>query len=272
MVIFPKAKINLGLNITRKRPDGFHDIETIFYPVSFCDALELVANGKEAKEDLLKVTGLNTGGKPENNLVFTAVRKLRENHSFPLLKIHLHKRIPIGAGLGGGSSDAASVLKIINRCFRLSLSTEELKAISLGLGSDCPFFIDSQPAFASGRGEMLKPVNPVMEGFQIVLVNPGVGISTREAYENCIPDEPPASLTEMINHPVSEWKDLIINDFEKTTFKKYPQIGTLKNILYESGAIYSSMSGSGSTVYGIFNRKPVVPDKIKDLVIYEGVL
>ena len=272
MVIFPKAKINLGLNILRKRPDGFHDIESIFYPVRLFDALEIVANGKEAGEDILTVTGLFTGSNPSDNLVLKAVKKLRENFSFPQLKIHLHKKIPVGAGLGGGSSDAASALKTINRCYGLSLSTEELLVISAGLGSDCPFFINGQPAIASGRGEILQPVVPFLEGFYTILVNPGICISTKEAYEHCTPEIPSVGLNELVTYPVSEWKDLIINGFEKTIFKRYPQIAAIKRILYESGALYSSMSGSGATVYGIFSTRPSVPDKIKDTVIYEGLL
>jgi 4-diphosphocytidyl-2-C-methyl-D-erythritol kinase len=272
MLVFPKAKINLGLRITGKRPDGYHDIETVFYPVSLCDALELVEDSKESDKDTLILTGYKLPGKPEDNFVLRAVSKLRETYPIPYLRIHLHKNIPAGAGLGGGSSDAACTLRTINRTFGLSMSVDELKIIAAGLGSDCPFFIDCKPAFASGKGEILKPLNNVLAGFYAVLVNPGIIIGTKEAYDNCMPSMPEISLTDLISRPVSEWKELIVNDFEKTVFISHPQIKTIKNALYDSGAIYSSMSGSGSTVYGIFSEKPVIPEKIEQYVIFDGWL
>lgn len=272
MVIFPKSKINLGLRITGKRPDGYHDIETIFYPVGLCDALELVAGDEQQGKDILTVTGIVPEGEPENNLVIRAVKKLRERDPFTFLKIHLHKAIPSGAGLGGGSSDAAFVLKAINRFYELSNDNEDLKRIAFELGSDCPFFIDSQPAFASGRGEKLKPVDPVLEGLHILLINPGIVISTRDAYESCRPAAPSSDLTEIIKEPIGQWRHLIFNDFEKTLFKKYHRLEEIKTLLYSSGALYSSLSGSGSTVYGIFPDKPKVPDVLKDNVIYNGIL
>jgi 4-diphosphocytidyl-2-C-methyl-D-erythritol kinase len=272
MIVFPKAKINLGLHITGKRPDDYHDIETIFYPVSLSDALEFVVSDEPFKKDILTVTGINTGSDPEDNLVLKTVRKLREKYSFPFLRIHLHKVIPIGAGLGGGSSDAACLLKTINRCFGLFIDNQNLKATALELGSDCPFFIDGIPAFASGRGDILKPIMPVLTGYYLLLLNPGVGITTREAYQNCRPEHPSTSLFKLIDRPVTEWKDLIINNFEDFAFKKYPRIGKIKDELYRSGALFSSMSGSGSSVYGIFSGKPVVPAKLKDFVVWEGVM
>lgn len=272
MLVFPKAKINLGLWITGRRPDGYHDIETVFYPVSLCDALELVTDSERSDKDSLILTGNKLSGRLEDNIVLRAVNKLRETYSFPFLKMHLHKNIPIGAGLGGGSSDAASTLRTINRTFGLSLNVGELKAIAAGLGSDCPFFIDCQPAFASGKGEILTPVNNVLAGFYAVLLNPGTIIGTKEAYENCMPSIPERSLYDLINMPVSEWKELMINDFEKTIFKRHPQIKTLKLTLYDSGAIYSSMSGSGSTVYGIFADKPSIPANLEQYMIFEGWL
>jgi 4-diphosphocytidyl-2-C-methyl-D-erythritol kinase len=272
MIVFPKAKINLGLRITGKRPDGYHDIETLFYPVSLSDALEFVVSAEPLEKDILTVTGINTGSDPEDNLVIKTARKLREKYSFPLLKIHLHKVIPVGAGLGGGSSDAAHLLKAINSYFGLFIDEQNLKATALEMGSDCPFFIDDIPAFASGRGEILKPIRPVLTGYSLLLLNPGIGINTREAYQNCRPEHPSTSLLQLIDRPVTEWKELIINDFEDYAFKRYPLIGDIKKELYNSGAIFSSMSGSGSTVYGIFTEKPKVPDKLKDFVIFEGVM
>jgi 4-diphosphocytidyl-2-C-methyl-D-erythritol kinase len=272
MIVFPKAKINLGLRITGKRPDGYHDIETIFYPVSLSDALEFVVSAKPLKKDILTVTGINTGSDPEDNLVIKTVRKLRDKYSFPFLIIHLHKVIRAGAGLGGGSSDAAYLLKAINRCFKLFIAEQDLKDTALELGSDCPFFLDANPAFASGRGEILKSIRPVLTGYYVLLLNPGISINTREAYQSCRPEQPSTSLFQLIDRPVNEWKELIINDFEDFAFKKYPRIGQIKNDLYNSGALFSSMSGSGSTVYGIFSGKPELSDQLKENVIYEGVM
>lgn len=271
MLVFPKAKINLGLRITGKRSDGYHDIETVFYPIGLSDALEMVANPK-GSGDKLTLTGSELPGRKEDNIVLKAVSKLREAFPIPFLNIHLHKIIPAGAGLGGGSSDAAFMLRALNKMFSLSLSADELKVIASSLGSDCPFFIDCQPAFASGRGEILTPADNVLEGFYTVLLIPGISISTKEAYENCLPAKPENSLRNLIDMPVAEWKDLIVNDFEKTIFIGHPEIKAIKETLYRTGAIYSSMSGSGSTVYGIFNEKPVIPVKLRKLVIYEGIL
>jgi 4-diphosphocytidyl-2-C-methyl-D-erythritol kinase len=272
MVVFPKAKINLGLMITGKRPDGYHDLESIFYPVSLCDALEVVAGDEAAESDILTLSGNNLQGNPEENLVIKAVKRLREKNSFPFLKIHLHKAIPAGSGLGGGSSDAASIIITVNRIFKLSLPPAEMRSIASGLGSDSPFFIESRPALATGRGEILHPLKSFFNGYHILIVNPGITISTREAYEECEPSTPAAHLSEMIARPVTEWRELIINDFEKTIFRKYPEIKSFKKTLYSNGAFYSSMSGSGSGVYGIFKEKPVVPDDLRKYVIYSGML
>lgn len=272
MIVFPKAKINLGLRITGKRHDGYHNIETVFYPIGLCDALELVVSPETTRKDTITVTGLSTGGDPEENIIMKAVLKIREKYSFPWLKIHLHKAIPHGAGLGGGSSDAACMLKTINRYFGLLIDEQNLKSMALDIGSDCPFFIDGNPAFASGRGEILNSINPVLTGYYLLLLNPGVGISTREAYENCRPEIPTTSLFNLVGHNIAEWRDLIVNDFEGFAFRKYLRIKSLKDELYRSGALFSSMSGSGSSVYGIFSDKPKLSRKLKDFVIWEGVL
>lgn len=272
MIIFPKAKINLGLRITGKRPDGYHDIETIFYPVTLYDALEFVISDNPVRKDILTVSGINTGSNPEDNLVIKTLRKLREKYSVPFFNIHLHKAIPTGAGLGGGSSDAAYILKAVNKCFGLFIEEKNLKAIALELGSDCPFFINAIPSYASGRGEILKPIRPVLSGYYLLLLNPGTEINTREAYQNCRPENPSTSLIQLSDRPVTEWKGLIINDFEDYVFAKYPLLGNLKNELYNSGALFSSMSGSGSSVYGVFQEKPKIPGKLKDFVIWEGAL
>lgn len=272
MIIFPKAKINLGLRITGKRHDGYHDIETIFYPVNLFDALEFVDSSGTQNIDTLTVTGLETGGVPKDNLVMKGVRLLREEFSFPILKIHLHKAIPAGAGLGGGSSDAAGIIRGINKYFGLSIADEKMKAIALNLGSDCPFFIKSIPSLARGRGEIMEPMDNFLSGYYILLVNPGIGISTKEAYQNCHPGHPVSDLRQLVSRQVELWKELIINDFEESVFAKYPLISEIKKSLYSSGAVYSSMSGSGSTVFGIFKTKPEITPKLKKFVIFEGIL
>ncbi|MCU0473625.1 MAG: 4-(cytidine 5'-diphospho)-2-C-methyl-D-erythritol kinase [Bacteroidales bacterium] len=272
MITFPKAKINLGLRVTDKRADGFHDIETVFYPVGLTDALEFIISSDSVKTDELVVTGINIGLLHDKNLVIQAVKKLRETFPVPFLKIHLHKAIPSGAGLGGGSSDAAYILKGINKCLNLSVSDSQLKSIALELGSDCPFFINPVPSLATGRGEILKPVGAVLEGYYIILLNPGISISTRDAYLNSHISQSENNLQLMVNQPVTEWKKVISNDFEDYAFKLYPQISDLKKALYKLGAVYSSMSGSGSTVYGIFSEKPEITGKLKNFMIFEGKL
>lgn len=271
MIGFPKAKINLGLRITGKRPDGYHDIETIFYPVKLYDALEFVVSDNPPKEDFLTVSGMPYMN-PDDNLVIKTVKKLRIKHKFPVLKMHLHKGIPVGAGLGGGSSDAACILKSINKGFGLNISDAEMKSTTLEIGSDCPFFIDCQPSIATGRGEILSHINNILTGYYLILLNPGVGISTKEAYQNCKPHIPAVSLSALSAQPVADWKELIINDFEEFAMNKFPVIGTIKNELYNSGALFSLMSGSGSSVYGIFREKPGLPENLSKYVIFEGRL
>ena len=272
MIVFPNAKINIGLRITGKRPDGFHNIETLFYPVGLCDALEFVVSDKQTGKDIFVSTGIDTASKPHDNLVIKTILRLREKKTFPFLKIHLLKAIPVGAGLGGGSSDAACMLKVVNKHFVMGIDNRELQAISLYLGSDCPFFIDCVPSLASGRGEVLTPVKPLLAGYYLVLINPGVGISTAEAYQNCSPGIPLTSLKHLLERPVIEWNGNILNDFEDFAFKKHSIIRDIKEALYRSGAVFSLMSGSGSSVYGIFSEKPELPEKLKDYLIWEGVM
>ena len=271
MIVFPKAKINLGLRITGKRSDGYHDLETVFYSVGLCDALEYVVSPEKTDHDIITITGINIVGNQEDNLVIKTIKRIRKTYPIPYLKIHLHKVIPLGAGLGGGSSDAANLLRIINRCFNLSIPAGRLKSIALELGSDCPFFIDGTPAYATGRGEILEPVGDVLSGYYLVLLNPGIGINTREAYQSCHPQKPTISLNAIIKKPIAEWKNLMVNDFEEFAFSKHPVISTIKNEMYNSGALFSLMSGSGSSVYGVFQKKPEIPGKLKKFVIWEGL-
>jgi 4-diphosphocytidyl-2-C-methyl-D-erythritol kinase len=272
MIVFPKAKINIGLRITGKCPDGYHDIETVFYPVGLSDALEYIIPDQSLREDDLTVTGLNTGGPSEDNLVIKILSKLRRNYTLPWLKIHLHKAIPAGAGLGGGSSDAACFLKSVIKSFGLKIDRSAINAIALETGSDCPFFIDYIPAYATGRGEQLTPMEPVLKDYYLLLLNPGISINTREAYNNSSPEIPESNLSDLVNLPIEKWKDKIINDFEDFAFRRHPMLGDIKNELYRAGAIFSSMSGSGSSIYGIFRNKPQIPEKLNGFLIYEGLL
>jgi 4-diphosphocytidyl-2-C-methyl-D-erythritol kinase len=239
--------------------------------VNFCDALEFVVSGDDTGDDQLTTTGLSLGVSKDDNIVIKAVRKLRERYSLPYLKLHLHKAIPHGAGLGGGSSDAACILKSLNRHFGLGIAEQEMRELALSIGSDCPFFLDCEPSYASGRGEVFDPINPVLEGYYLVLLNPGVGISTGEAYRNCRPAKPEISLKELAGIDLRGWKDKVLNDFEEYAFSVHPVIKEIKEAMYASGAVFSLMSGSGSSVYGLFKKKPEgLPSGFMQMIIWEG--
>ncbi len=262
MVVFPKAKINIGLRIVEKRPDGYHNIETFFYPVDLADALEFVVRKDNRRSDSLKVTGLMKDGDPDNNLVMKAVKIMRQSFDFPGIRIHLHKSIPVGAGLGGGSSDAAGMLRAINKYFGFGLNAEELRSFAGLIGSDAPFFIDGTPSFAEGVGNILSEFPLDLGRYHIVILYPDMNISTAEAYAGCVPCPTGLSLRQLLNLPVSEWRGRVVNDFELNIFRLYPQVGRLKVGLYEAGAIYASMSGSGSAVYGLFENEPELPPEL----------
>lgn len=272
MTFFPNAKINIGLRIVARRDDGFHNIETIFYPVLLRDALEFVSSDDGSDSDSLTVTGFVTGCRMSENLVVKAVNLLRRSFNIPALQIHLHKAIPPGAGLGGGSSDAAFTIRYLNRYYRLGLCNNTLMELALELGSDCPFFIDNVPAFATGRGEVLSSLQPLMKGYHIMLINPGIEINTGEAYRRITPTRPGNSLVDLYLQPVEEWKDNIFNDFEPSVFGIYPEIGRIKEHLYDNGALYASMSGSGSSVFGIFRDKPVTIKQEKNYFTWSSVM
>lgn len=252
MISFPNAKINLGLHITEKRPDGFHNLETVFFPVGWSDVLEFV----EAKETQFTSGGIHISGDPESNLVMKAYHLLKKDFDLPALKIHLHKIIPFGAGLGGGSSDAAFMLRMLNKTYNLALSTEKLLDYSAVLGSDCPFFILNKPVFATGRGEILQGIDLSLNGMFILLVKPPVEISTAKAFQFIVPEKTDSSLVELLQRPVQEWKKSITNQFEKPAVQQFCGIADIKEQLYNSGAIYASMSGSGSSVFGLFEHAP----------------
>jgi 4-diphosphocytidyl-2-C-methyl-D-erythritol kinase len=261
LVSFPNCKINLGLNIIRKREDGFHDVETVFYPIPLRDALEVISLSS-ANCNQFKQTGIEIPGHSDNNICIKAWEVLKSDFpDLPFVSIHLHKTIPVGAGLGGGSSDAAFMLKLLNRKFNLRLDEERLTGYALKLGSDCPFFIKNQPAFATGRGEILQPLALDLSAYKFIIVNPGIHISTAGAFGSISPRLPSESIMDIISLQPSEWPGRLINDFEEPLSKQHPEIAEIRDGLYEKGAVYAAMSGSGSTMYGIFEKeKEIVLD------------
>jgi 4-diphosphocytidyl-2-C-methyl-D-erythritol kinase len=257
MISFPHAKINLALHIVSKRSDGFHNLETIFYPLPLRDALEIVP----AKETRFIQTGLQIPGATGDNLVMRAYRLIRDKYpQTGDLEIRLHKVIPPGAGLGGGSSDAAELIQLINRFYDLKIPLQTLKEYALALGSDCPFFLQSGASFASGRGEILEPVTLNLSDYSILLVHPQLHIDTSWAFSRIIPAVPKYDLRESIQGPIQTWNKTISNDFETPVFEAYPFLQKIKQQLYASGALYASMTGSGSTIFGIFPKSdfPVI--------------
>ena len=251
MVSFPNSKINLGLSIIGKRSDGYHDLETIFYPIAIKDAIEII----EKKDIQFSISGLAIAGEQQNNLCIKAYYLLKKDFpQLPPVQMHLHKSIPIGAGLGGGSADGAFTLQLLNKKFDLSLSEKQLIQYASQLGSDCPFFIFSKPCFATGRGELLEQIDLDLSAYKILIVHPGIHISTAWAFSNVNRTSTAKLLKRIIQQPISTWKDKLINDFEEPVFSQFPQIKNIKDEMYNAGAIYSSMSGSGSAVYGIFEK------------------
>ena len=264
MITYPNAKINIGLSITERRPDGYHNIESVFYPINLQDAVEIkTIEGEEPQgEYKLKVSGTILDGTPDDNLVVKAYQLLRKDFNFPAQKIHLYKHIPVGAGLGGGSSDAAAIIKMLNEKFALGLTSEQMQNYAVQIGADCPFFINNTPVFATGIGNIFTPIEFSLHGKTIILVKPDIFVSTRDAYALVKPSPAAIPLTEAIKQPISEWKQIITNDFEKSVFAKYPEIAAIKDKLYDMGALYASMSGSGSAVYGIFDSPIEYADEI----------
>lgn len=271
MIVFPNAKINLGLDITSKRDDGFHNIESVFVGINWCDALEF----KPSKETSFTSSGLNIPSNGDSNLVLKALNLLKQDFDLPNLTIHLEKKIPIGAGLGGGSSDCSFMLSALNQYFQLDISQKKLEQYALLLGSDCPFFISNKISKVKGRGEILTPLEKIdLRDYHIALINPNIHISTKEAYAGIIPKQCKTSFETILNQPVHNWADLKLkNDFETSIFPKYPEIKSLKESLYSSGALYASMTGSGSTVFGIFDSKPSeINTKHPNYQIFQGKL
>src|SRR6185369_13029054 len=241
MITFPNAKINLGLNVISKREDGFHDIETIYYPVQWCDVLEIIPEEATRDSVQFKSSGIKIYSKEKQNLCMRSYHLLAEQYNLPSVNMHLLKLIPIGAGLGGGSSDASFTLMMLNKIFNLRLTNEKLMDFASQVGSDCPFFIRNKPAFASGKGDQFEDIKLDLKNYFITIVKPKVHISTAEAYRGIFPVKPAATLKELIRLPIAKWKDTIQNDFEKTIFEKFNVIKNIKAKLYKYGAIYASM-------------------------------
>ena len=267
MLLFSNAKINLGLRVLAKRPDGYHDLETIMIPVGFSDLLEFIkSTGKETE---FVNTGIQLDCSYEDNLVFKAFKLLRNDFKLPELRIHLHKLIPSGAGLGGGSSNAAFMLKGLNKYFELGIDDRGLENYAAMLGSDCPFFIRNTSCLAEGRGEVLTGITQPV-ALYMVLLYPGFPVSTKDAYNRLKPRKEGISLTRVFREDPITWKDSLVNSFEETVFSIYPKLAVIKTSLYEQGAFYASMSGSGSCMYGLFTDKPALPPELEKIKVWEG--
>jgi 4-diphosphocytidyl-2-C-methyl-D-erythritol kinase len=257
MVAFPNCKINLGLNVIERRRDGYHNIETVFYPVLWQDALEVIENNNSKLPFLLSESGNNINTQTENNLIYKAWQLIIKEKKMPNIKVHLHKSIPTGAGLGGGSADAAFFINCVNTKFNFNFSQNDKLNIASKIGSDCAFFINNKAVFAKGKGNEFDEITLDLSRFYILLVNTNIHCDTKEAYNSLIPKKPIYDLRHSIkNKPIELWKKYLTNDFEEIIFKKYPSIKELKDLLYLNNAIYASMSGSGSSVFGIFNEEP----------------
>jgi 4-diphosphocytidyl-2-C-methyl-D-erythritol kinase len=267
MINFPNAKINIGLNITERRADGYHNLETIFYPVQIKDALEVI----ESAELSFESSGLEIPGRMEDNLCVKGYHMLKKDFDLPPVKIHLHKNIPIGAGLGGGSSDAAFFIRLMNDKFELGLTIDQQLSYARRLGADCAFFIENKPVFAFEKGDEFEPIKLDLSAYAIALVMPDVHISTSEAYGGVKPVPVKQSLFDLIYEPIGEWKNFIKNDFENNIFKNHVEIRGVKAALYEKGAIYASMSGSGASVFGIFEKTPDLSHLEQDNQVFYNI-
>lgn len=269
MVSFPPCKINLGLNVVSKRPDGYHEIITCFYPVKWCDALEMVPS----KDFAFSTSGDPVPGTAADNLCVRAYEMLKRDFRIDPVSIHLMKVIPTGAGLGGGSSDGTFTLRLLNDIFELALDNEKLRYYARQLGSDCAFFVDCKPAIGTGRGEVLSPVEVSLKGRFMIIVKPEVNISTAEAFSEIVPRTPAKDLRSVVvDHSIQEWRSLLQNDFEPSIFKRFPVIETIHAKLYAFGASYASLSGSGSAVYAIFEKEVDLRNEFPDLTYWSGYL
>lgn len=273
MLVFPNSKINLGLYVTEKRTDGFHNIETIFYPIPLNDIVEIIGRIDNLPEKVLFTnTGITVDCNADKNLCIKAYQLLDHDFSLPHVEIILHKAVPMGAGLGGGSADAAYTLLLLNRMYSLGLSQEQLAGYASQLGSDCAFFIYNTPMLGTGRGEILEPVTVSLKGYSLVLVKPNIHVGTAEAYRGVKLAKPQLPLVEIISRPVNNWRTLLKNNFEENIFRNHPEIAAIKEKLYNCGAQYACMSGSGSTVFGIFEKPVMLKELFAGCFYWEGEL
>ena len=268
----PNAKINIGLHVLDRRPDGFHSIESVFYPIGLTDTIELEVSGPEPRVDFT-ASGISIPGEPGTNLCQKAYALIGKDYPLPGIRLHLNKQIPIGAGLGGGSSDAAFFIKALNETLELNLSWGEMHHYARQLGSDCSFFITNKPAFVTGRGEIMEPVDLSLNGFHLLLVAPPIHISTAEAYTAIKPAKAALDLESwVVSEAPQAWKGKVLNDFEKSVFQKYPELAGMKETLYGMGALYASMTGSGSALYGIFEAPAPPAGAFKNCFTWSGPL
>lgn len=275
MINFPIAKINLGLNITGKRDDGYHNLETVFYPVPIKDALEIYPMDDDFPSDCdcdLKVTNITIDGDEQKNLVVRAYRLLSQIYKLPRIHAHLYKGIPTQAGMGGGSSDCAYMIRLLNKAFSLGMSEEEMIHHATKLGADCPFFILSRPAYAEGIGEKLSPIGLDLSGWHIGIVRPDIPVSTKEAFSLVTPHAPERNCRDIVAQPVETWRNSLVNDFEKSVFAIHPEIGAIKERLYSLGAVYAAMSGSGSSVFGLFRNSIDLKEEFPGMFTFECIL
>jgi len=270
MILGSHAKINLGLYITGRRSDGFHELQTVMVPVGFCDIIEIVPLPGTGKGLVFSASGIGVETGPGKNLCELAYHAMADIRDFPRVKVHLHKQIPVGAGLGGGSSNASAMLQGLNYLLDEPLDHKVLHRLAAELGSDCPFFLEDGPMMAEGRGEVLSPVNVSLEDLRVVIVFTGLQISTAGAYSEVVPVRRSTHLGEHVARPAADWQGLLENDFEKTDFLRHPDLGKIKEELYDSGAVYASMSGSGSAMYGLFKDAPALPEKLKKHLVWQG--
>lgn len=272
MITFPCAKINLGLNIVSKRPDGYHNLETVFYPIPLTDALEIKYMDEKFPSESpcdLKITGNDVDCNEEDNLVIKAYQLLAADFQLPRVHAHLVKRIPTQAGLGGGSSDAAYMIRLLDERFRLNIGIPEMERYAAKLGADCAFFITADPSYAEGIGDVLMPADVPgagLGGYYLAVVKPSVAVSTRDAYAAIVPKTPTKCCRDIVRQPIETWKDELVNDFEAPIFAMHPELAAIKQSLYDAGAVYAAMSGSGSALFGIFREQPTGLEKE-----YEGM-
>ncbi len=267
MITFPCAKINLGLNIVSKRPDGYHNLETVFYPIPLTDALEIKYMDEKFPSESpcdLKITGNDVDCNEEDNLVIKAYQLLAADFQLPRVHAHLVKRIPTQAGLGGGSSDAAYMIRLLDERFRLNIGIPEMERYAAKLGADCAFFITADPSYAEGIGDVLMPADVPgagLGGYYLAVVKPSVAVSTRDAYAAIVPKTPAKCCRDIVRQPIETWKDELVNDFETPIFAMHPELAAIKQSLYDAGAVYAAMSGSGSALFGIFREQPTGLEK-----------